>query len=55
MLRRAFTCSEFQQSFACGSLDQTNTMKVVRWLKRNGGSLEAPNPGIKLTKRVKIG
>ena len=51
----AFTCSEFQQSFASASLNQTNTMKVVRRLKRNGGSLEALNPGIKLTKRDKVG
>ena len=51
----AFTRSDFQQSFACASLKQTNTMKVVRRLKRNGGSLEALNPGIKLTKRDKVG
>ena len=52
---RAITCSDFQQSFACASLNQTNTVKVVRRLKRNGGSLEALNPGIKLTKRDKVG
>ena len=51
----AFTCSELQQSFASASLNQTNTMKVVRRLKRNGGSLEALNPGIKLTKRDTVG
>ena len=35
--------------------NSTNTMKVVRRLKRNGGSLEALNPGTKLTKRDKVG
>lgn len=51
----AFSCNEFQQSYACASFSQTHAIKVVRRLKRNAGSLDALDPDLQLVKSNKIG
>ena len=50
----AFTCSEFQQSYACASFSQTHAIRAVRRLKRSAGSLNVLDPDLKLAKSKNV-
>ena len=49
----AFTCKEFSQSYSCSVFSQTNAIKTVRRIKRNGDSLESLDAALPLAKQRK--